>query len=87
MKDEFKMKLKKIGIIALIVSILSLIIGASFHGYRMHPEDVQTYNIGVAMGIAMASIAGIVILFGVFPQPVIELVSSSLKFIYQSMVS
>lgn len=36
MKDEFKMKLKKIGIIALIVSILSLIIGASFHGYRMH---------------------------------------------------
>lgn len=59
MKDEFKMKLKKIGIIALIVSILSLIIGASFHGYRMHPEDVQTYNIGVAMGIAMASIAGI----------------------------
>ena len=59
MKDEFKMKLKKIGIIALIVSILSLIIGASFHGYRMHPEDVQTYNIGVAMGIAIASIAGI----------------------------
>ena len=59
MKDEFKMKLKKIGIIAVIVSILSLIIGASFHGYRMHPEDVQTYNIGVAMGIAMASIAGI----------------------------
>ena len=55
MKDEFKMKLKKIGIIALIVSILSLIIGASFHGYRMHPEDVQTSNIGVAM----ASIAGI----------------------------
>ena len=59
MKDEFKMKLKKIGIIALIVSILSLIIGASYHGYRMHPENVQTYNIGVAMGIAMASIAGI----------------------------
>ena len=53
------MKLKKMGISALIVSILSLIIGASFHGYRMHPEDVQTYNIGVAMGIAMASIAGI----------------------------
>lgn len=53
------MKRKKILIIPLIVSILSLVIGASFHGYRMHPENIQNYNIGVTMGISMASIAGI----------------------------
>jgi NADH-quinone oxidoreductase subunit M len=35
----------------------------------------------------MASLAVMVILFGIFPQPIIEMVSSSLKFIYQSMVS
>ena len=35
----------------------------------------------------LASLAGMVILFGVYPQPVIEMVSSSLKFIYQSMVN
>lgn len=50
------MKRKKIWIIPLIVSILSLTIGASFHGYRLHPENAQNYNIGVAMGITMASI-------------------------------
>ena len=53
------MKQKRIWIIPLIVSILSLVIGASFHGYRLHPENAQTYNLGVAMGISMASIAGI----------------------------
>ena len=35
----------------------------------------------------LASLAVFVILLGIFPQPVIEMVNSSLKFIYQSMVS
>ncbi|UZT97018.1 NADH-quinone oxidoreductase subunit M [Chryseobacterium fluminis] len=35
----------------------------------------------------LASLAVFVIVLGIFPQPVIEMVNSSLKFIYQSMVS
>ncbi|PZU23640.1 MAG: NADH-quinone oxidoreductase subunit M, partial [Chryseobacterium sp.] len=35
----------------------------------------------------LASLAVFVIVFGIFPQPIIEMVNSSLKFIYQSMVS
>ena len=57
------MKQKKLWIIPLIICILALVIGASFHGYRIHPENVQTYNIGVTMGISMASIAGISFVF------------------------
>lgn len=58
------MKRKKIWIVPLVISILALVIGASFHGFRMHPENVQNYNLGVTMGITMASIA--VISFVVF---------------------
>ena len=36
-----------------IIAVVSLAIGASFHGYRMHPENVVKYNIGVTMGIVM----------------------------------
>jgi NADH-quinone oxidoreductase subunit M len=35
----------------------------------------------------LASLAVFVIVLGIFPQPLIEMVNSSLKFIYQSMVS
>jgi len=35
----------------------------------------------------LTSLAVFVILLGIFPQPVIDMVSSSVKFIYQSMVS
>ena len=35
----------------------------------------------------LATLAGFVILFGVFPQPLIDMVSSSLKFIYASMLN
>ena len=41
------------------VLAISLVIGASFHGYRMHPEDVAKYNIGVTMGIVMISLFAI----------------------------
>ena len=43
MKDEFKMKLKKIGIIALIVSILSLMLAA---GEISHPQTNQNDQLG-----------------------------------------
>lgn len=51
------------------LAALSLIIGASFHGYRVHPENTENYDIGVTMGIAMISafviflLAGIVLTF------------------------
>lgn len=35
----------------------------------------------------MATLAGLVILFGLFPQPILDMVQSSLMFIYQSMLS
>ena len=51
------MKLKKYRVSALIIGIVSLIIGASFHGLRMHPENASTYHLGCTMGIIMAIIA------------------------------
>lgn len=51
------MKLKWPSMTALAVLIVSLAVGASFHGCRMHPENVESYNLGVTMGITMASIA------------------------------
>ena len=54
-----KMNKKKVGRIFHIIAAVSLVIGASFHGYRMHPEDVAKYNIGVTMGIVMISIFAI----------------------------
>ena len=53
------MNKKKVGRIFHIIAGVSLVIGASFHGYRMHPEDVAKYNIGVTMGIVMISIFAI----------------------------
>ena len=51
------MKNKYPWITALIISLASLAVGASFHGLRMHPENIEKYNIGVTMGITMASVA------------------------------
>lgn len=35
------------------LSALCLAVGASFHGYRMHPENAQGYRLGVTIGITM----------------------------------
>ena len=51
------MKLKKYRVSALIIGIVSLIIGASFHGLRMHPENASAYHLGCTMGIILAIIA------------------------------
>ena len=59
------MSKKTMSRIFFVVAIVSLVIGASFHGYRIHPEDVTKYNIGVVMGIAMISIFVISLIAGV----------------------
>ena len=41
------MNMKKVRRIFQIITFVSLVIGASFYGYKMHPEDVVKYNIGV----------------------------------------
>lgn len=56
MKNKIKIKRN----IAFAISILALVFGASFHGYRIHPENVEKYNFGVLMGIIM------IILFIIF---------------------
>lgn len=83
-------------ILAAIIAGITIILAAAylfrFYGKAMFntgkEEVLASVNDLTHVEFAvMASLAGLVILFGVFPQPVIELVSSSLKFIYQSMVN
>ncbi len=52
------MKRKWPWITALTVCGLSLAVGASFHGLRLHPENAAGYSPGCTMGIVMASVAG-----------------------------
>ena len=58
-------KIKTCYIISFIISLISLIIGASFHEYRIHPENVEKYNLGVTMGIIMISIFIVFIIIGI----------------------
>lgn len=51
------MKRKWPWITALAVCGLSLVVGASFHWLRMHPENAAGYQLGCTMGIVMVSIA------------------------------
>lgn len=52
------MKKTRLWIIPLVVAVIALIVGASFHGCRMNPNNQELYNLGVNMGISMASLAG-----------------------------
>lgn len=45
-------------ITSLSVCAVSLIVGASFHGLRMHPENAESYRLGCVIGTVMASLAG-----------------------------
>ncbi len=83
-------------VLAAIIAGITIILAAAYlfraYGHSMLGEgDVAQLQSGKDLSnsefAVLASIAGMVILFGVFPQPILELVSSSLKFIYQSMVS
>lgn len=46
-------------ITALIITILSLAVGASFHGLRMHPENADSYKLGITMGTIMLAAASV----------------------------
>jgi len=52
-------KLKKYRILTLVIGVISLIVGASFHGLRTHPENASGYQLGCTMGIIMAMIAAV----------------------------
>ncbi|ASK31894.1 NADH-quinone oxidoreductase subunit M [Chryseobacterium sp. T16E-39] len=79
-------------VIAGLTIILSAVYLLRFYGKAMFGKgDEAVLNTakdlsGVEFSV-LASLAVFVIVLGIFPQPVIEMVSSSLKFIYQSMVS
>ena len=83
-------------VLAAVIAGITIILAAAYlfraYGKSMFTEGDERIlssakDLSDAEFAVMASIAGMVILFGVFPQPVIEMVSSSLKFIYQSMLN
>lgn len=57
-------KLKVCCILSFVLSAVALTVGASFHGYRIHPENVENYNIGIAMGTYMLSAFGLFLIVG-----------------------
>lgn len=79
-------------VIAGLTVILCAVYLLRFYGKAMFGEgDAAVLSTakdlsGVEFSV-LASLAVFVILLGIFPQPVIDMVSSSVKFIYQSMVS
>jgi uncharacterized membrane protein len=56
--------LKLAWIIAFSLSLVCLIIGASFHGLRLDPSNEANYALGVNMGISMLSCFGFFLLVG-----------------------
>jgi len=83
-------------ILAAAVAGLTLIFSAvymfRFYGKAMFGEGDERVLAsaedlsGVEFSV-LATLAGFVILFGVFPQPIIEMVSSSVRFIYAAMLN
>ena len=60
--------MKQLKIIANIfwgIAFVALAVGASFHGYRIHPEQEETYQLGVTMGITMISVFAVFFLAGI----------------------
>ncbi|KFF11895.1 NADH dehydrogenase [Chryseobacterium soli] len=79
-------------VIAGLTVILCAVYLLRFYGKAMFGEGDEAVLStakdlsGVEFSV-LASLAVFVILLGIYPQPVIDMVSSSLKFIYQSMVN
>ena len=46
-------------LVPLVICIISLLVGASFHGLRMHPENAGAYQLGCTVGMAAAIVAAI----------------------------
>jgi len=59
------MNKKKMSRVFYIIAVVALVIGASFHGFRMNPEEVTKYNIGVTMGIVMISVFVVSLIAGI----------------------
>lgn len=57
-------KLKICYTISFIISLTALVVGALFHGYRIHPENTSNYNLGVTMGISMLSLFALFLVIG-----------------------
>jgi hypothetical protein len=51
-------------IVSFALSLVCLIIGASFHGLRMDPSNEANYALGVNMGIIMLSCCGAFLVLG-----------------------
>lgn len=82
-------------ILSAIISGITIILAAAYlfraYGKTMFSTGkdevlAQAKDLSSSEFAVMASIAVAVILFGIFPQPIIDMVGSSLTFIYQSMM-
>ena len=60
-----KKKLKIASIACFAGAVISLAVGASFHGLRMQPENPELFNLGVIMGISMLSLSTLCIAAGI----------------------
>lgn len=58
-------KLRICCMVSFIISLIALVVGALFHGYRIHPENATNYNLGVAMGILMLSLYALFLVIGI----------------------
>ncbi|MDR6406150.1 MULTISPECIES: NuoM family protein [Chryseobacterium] len=79
-------------IIAGLTIILAAVYLLRFYGKAMFGQGDEAVlstakDLSAVEFSVLASLAVFVIILGIFPQPVIEMVSSSVRFIYQSMVS
>lgn len=83
-------------ILAAIIAGITIILAAAYlfrgYGRTMFTEGndevlASAKDLSNSEFVVLTSLAGLVILFGVYPQPIIELVSSSLEFIFQSMIN
>ena len=59
------MNAKVLSRISYIAALISFIIGGAFHGYRMQPENIEKYNLGVTMGIVMMSLFVVFLIMGI----------------------
>ena len=60
-----KKKYKIAAAACFVGSLISLTVGASFHGLRMQPENTELFNLGVTMGIVMLSLSTLCITVGI----------------------
>lgn len=57
--------IKILSYVSFSLAVVSLIVGASFHGFRMNPENEETYSLGVNMGISMICLFAFFLVAGI----------------------